>query len=231
MSLTSTSRRPCSASIRSTSAATCVRLEVVDGDRDPLAARLAHELGGLLDRLRPVVLGAPLAGAAARAVDGGARLAERDRDPAAGPRVAWPRARPAFERRVSSGALHRSRGDPGGPVAGSARAPRRARARRPASCTAPSTSPKTRNASSTVTTGSTVERIEARRAHARGPRRRARSRRPSRSPPAPASQPQPAVVGPARIRSASERQREPGAAPVQTSAAEHERAHAPRRAR
>ena len=42
-----------------------------------------------------------------------------------------------------------------------ARAPRRARARRRASCTAPSVSPKTRNASSTVTSGSTVARIDA----------------------------------------------------------------------
>ena len=60
------------------------RIEVVDRDGDPLAAGGADELGGLLDRLRPVVLRPPLAGAAAGAVDGRAGLAQRDRGAAAG---------------------------------------------------------------------------------------------------------------------------------------------------
>jgi hypothetical protein len=60
------------------------RLEVVGGDRDPLAAGRADELGGLVDRLRPVVLRAPPAGAAAAAVDRGAGLAECDGDAAPG---------------------------------------------------------------------------------------------------------------------------------------------------
>ena len=84
MSLTSTSRRPCSASMRATSASTCVGLEVVGRDGDPRAAGRVDELGGLLDRLGPVVLRALLARAAAGAVDGRARLAERDGDPAPG---------------------------------------------------------------------------------------------------------------------------------------------------
>jgi len=52
--------------------------QMVDLDRDPIPARLADELGGLLDRLGAVVLRAPLAGRAPRAVDGRAGLAERD---------------------------------------------------------------------------------------------------------------------------------------------------------
>ena len=60
------------------------RLEVVDRDRDPVAAGGVDELGGLLDRLRPVVLRAPLPGRAAGAVDRRARLSQRDRRAAPG---------------------------------------------------------------------------------------------------------------------------------------------------
>ena len=59
-------------------------LEVIDLDRDPGASGRVDELGGLLDRLRPVVLGASLPRRAAGAVHGRARLAERHRDAAAG---------------------------------------------------------------------------------------------------------------------------------------------------
>ena len=58
--------------------------EVVGRDGDAAAAGLGDELGGLLDRLRAVVLRAGGARAAAGAVDGGAGLAERDGDPAPG---------------------------------------------------------------------------------------------------------------------------------------------------
>ena len=59
-------------------------LEVVDPDGDPAPARRVDERGGLLDRLGTVVLRARRGGAAAGAVDGGAGLAERDGDAAAG---------------------------------------------------------------------------------------------------------------------------------------------------
>ena len=42
---------------RAASAGDLDRIEVVDGDRDPGAAELGHERGGLLDRLGPVVVG------------------------------------------------------------------------------------------------------------------------------------------------------------------------------
>jgi hypothetical protein len=61
-----------------------VGVQVVDRDGDALAAGRGDQLGGLLDRLRAVDLGAPLARAAARRVDGRARLAQRHRDAAAG---------------------------------------------------------------------------------------------------------------------------------------------------
>ena len=61
-----------------------VGLEVVGRDGDAVAAGGRDELGGLLDRLRAVVLRAGGARAAAGAVDGGAGLAERDGDAAAG---------------------------------------------------------------------------------------------------------------------------------------------------
>ena len=60
MSLTSTWRAPCSASIRSTSAATSLGFQVVDLDRDPVPAGRVDQLGGLLDRLGPVHLRALL---------------------------------------------------------------------------------------------------------------------------------------------------------------------------
>jgi hypothetical protein len=60
------------------------RHEVVDVDGDALATRVGHELGGLLDRLRAVVLRAPLARRAPRAVDRRVGLAERDGRAAAG---------------------------------------------------------------------------------------------------------------------------------------------------
>ena len=59
-------------------------VEVVDRDGDPLAAGCGHELGGLLDRLRTVVFGAPLPGGAAGAVHGRPGLAERNRRAATG---------------------------------------------------------------------------------------------------------------------------------------------------
>jgi hypothetical protein len=55
------------------------RLQMVDRHCDPIAAGVRHELGGFLDRLRPVVLRTSLGGAAARAVDRRACLSERDR--------------------------------------------------------------------------------------------------------------------------------------------------------
>ena len=55
-----------------------IGLQVVDRDRDPAAAGGVDELGGLLDRLRPVVLGPVLARGAPGAVDGRARFAQRD---------------------------------------------------------------------------------------------------------------------------------------------------------
>ena len=57
---------------------------MVDRDRDPDAAGSRHELGGLLDRLRAVVLRTSLPGAAARAVHGRARLSERHSSTASG---------------------------------------------------------------------------------------------------------------------------------------------------
>ena len=84
MSLTSTSRRPCSASMRATSAATCAGSRWSTATAIPSPPAAVDELGGLLDRLGPVDLGAPLARAAAGGVDRRARLAERDGDAAPG---------------------------------------------------------------------------------------------------------------------------------------------------
>jgi hypothetical protein len=52
------------------------RLQVVDLDSDPLAARGIDEVGGFLDRLRPVVLRAPLSRRATGAIDRRARLTQ-----------------------------------------------------------------------------------------------------------------------------------------------------------
>ena len=71
---------------RSARARTCVGVEVVDLGGDADAAELVDQRGRLLDGLGPVVIGA----ARARVLlppgahDGGARLAERGRDAAAG---------------------------------------------------------------------------------------------------------------------------------------------------
>jgi hypothetical protein len=59
-------------------------LEMVGLHRDPRAAGGRDELGGLLDRLRAVVLRPLLARRAAGAVDGRPRLPQRDGRPAAG---------------------------------------------------------------------------------------------------------------------------------------------------
>ena len=82
MSLTSTSMWPCSARIRSASAAHLVGVEVVDRDRDPGAAERGDQLGRLLDGLRPVVVGPERArpAAAAGADDRRAGLAQRGGD-------------------------------------------------------------------------------------------------------------------------------------------------------
>ena len=138
--------------MRSTSAADLLGVEVVDGDRDALAAGRGDELGGLLDRLRAVDLGAPLARAAAGAVDGRAGLAERDGDAAARAaggagderdHAATPRASPraSCERGGHDGGEH----ERAARAAGACRAARRRRGTR--ACT--------------VTSGSTVERIAA----------------------------------------------------------------------
>jgi hypothetical protein len=58
-------------------------VEVVDGYGDAGAAGLGDQVGGVLDGLGAVVLGAPGAGAAPGDVDGGAGGAELDRDPPA----------------------------------------------------------------------------------------------------------------------------------------------------
>jgi hypothetical protein len=54
------------------------RLEVVDLDCDPLVARGTDELGRLLDRLRLVILRAPLPRRATGAIDRRARLTQRN---------------------------------------------------------------------------------------------------------------------------------------------------------
>ena len=204
-------------------------VEVVDRDRDPLATRRRHELGGLLDRLRPVDLGAPLARRAAGRVDGRARLAEADGDaasgaagrpgdegdaafqwslmPSASVRVADRGARPAPEHE-HGGEHERAAGELDGP----------------------SVSPNTRNASSTVTRGSTVARIDA----ASGPtRRRPAKKRPiaatvetsaRHGEPAPARRPS-ARPGATR-RAAPSPAVSDTAAPVHTSADSTRGAHA-----
>jgi hypothetical protein len=55
------------------------RLEVVDLDCDPLAARGTDELGRLLDRLRLVILRTPLTRRATGAIHSRARFSQRDR--------------------------------------------------------------------------------------------------------------------------------------------------------
>ena len=166
MSLTSTSSRPCSASMRATSARDLLGLEVVDRDRDPLPARRGHQLRGLLDRLGAVDLRAPLARAAAGRVDRRARLAERDRD--AAPAAAG-RARDQRDLAVSGRSCRDSRSHRDAPhritTAASTSAP-------PASWTAPSVSPKTRKASTTVD-----ERLDGGRGSTPSSGRRAAARR------------------------------------------------------
>ena len=71
--------------MRAASAATCSGTRWSTCTADPLAAGRGDELGGLLDRLRAVVLRALRAGRAARRVDRRAGLAQRDRDAAPGP--------------------------------------------------------------------------------------------------------------------------------------------------
>ena len=63
-----------------------VGIEVVDRDRDAGAAEAGDELGGLLDRLGPVVVGPQrcVSGAAAGADDRCARFAQGGGDAAAG---------------------------------------------------------------------------------------------------------------------------------------------------
>ena len=165
MSLTSTSSRPWSESMRWTSASHLARLEVVDGHRDAGAAGGVHQLGGLLDRLGPVVLRAPLARAAPGAVHGRAGLAEGHRDAAAGAaRGAGHQGHPALKRAGSyatPGHLQRS-----GLQRPLRRPPGPGRRRPPAP--AVSDSPNTAAASATVTTGSSVDRMAA----AVGPTRR-----------------------------------------------------------
>ena len=65
-----------------------VRLEVVDPHGDALTTRRGHQLGGLLDRLRPVHLRALLARGPAGHVHGHAQPTQLDRDgPAGRPRT------------------------------------------------------------------------------------------------------------------------------------------------
>ena len=235
MSLTRTSRRPCSASMRATRAADLRGIEVVDRDRDPLARRPRS-------RARRSPRSSPgrstseraLAGAAPGRVDRRARLAEGDGDAAPARRGSpRPPARPC----PASGALMRSpsRGgvDRALPAARCASSTSTAASTSapPAICTAPSVSPKTTNASSTVTSGSTVARIDARRgADARRARRRRGSIAPTVETTArPASQPQPAAVSsPGRSSPSSA---EPSVSDDRRAGADerrqHGRAHAP----
>jgi hypothetical protein len=81
------------------------RLEMVDRDGDPGAAGGADELGGLLDRLRPVIFRPPLAGAAAGAIHGGSCFPERDRRVPPGPA-----RRARDERNLAVERFHRARG-------------------------------------------------------------------------------------------------------------------------
>ena len=76
MSLTSTSSRPWSARMRSTSAFTCIVLEVVRGHGDARPARLGDELRRSPRSSPALVLGQLGAGGAAGDVDGRARRAE-----------------------------------------------------------------------------------------------------------------------------------------------------------
>ena len=81
-----------------------LRLEVVDRHGDALPARLAHELGGLLDRLGAVDLRARSRVLRPGRVHGRARLAERDRDAApSAARGARAPARPALQRPAHAG--------------------------------------------------------------------------------------------------------------------------------
>ena len=59
-------------------------LQMVGRDRDAMAAQRRHQLGGLLDRLRALVLGKAVARRAAGDIDGGAGGAELGGDAAAG---------------------------------------------------------------------------------------------------------------------------------------------------
>jgi hypothetical protein len=76
-----------------------LRDEVVRGHGDPGAARGRHEVGGVLDGLRPVVLAASLAGRSAGDVHRGACRAELHRDaPACTSRRARDQRHPSGER-------------------------------------------------------------------------------------------------------------------------------------
>ncbi len=84
MSLTSTCSAPCSSIDALDQGRDLLRLEMVDLHRDALAAGGVDQLGGLLDRLGSVHLGALLPSGPAGAVHGGAGSAELDRDPSSG---------------------------------------------------------------------------------------------------------------------------------------------------
>ena len=139
------------------------RLQVVDLGRDPGAACGVDELGGLLDRLRPVVLRAPVPRRSTGAVDGRPRLSERDRDAPpgtagrAGHERHLPCERAGRRHRTSICGVNRPRAPCG--ALRSSTAPRTSAP--PVSCTGLSDSPKARYASTTVVSGSAVERIEA----------------------------------------------------------------------
>ena len=151
MSLTSTSSRPVGLDARD-QRRDLRRVEVVDRDRDALPARLAHQLGGLLDRLRPVHLRArPRVLRPVRRRWPG--LAEPDGDAAPAPA-----GRPRHERDLARHAHH-----PSAIVVARRQRHHRGQHERAArrAGSAPSVSPKTRNASSTVMSGSTVARIDA----------------------------------------------------------------------
>ena len=118
-------------------------LQVVDRDGDSLAARRGHELGGLLDRLGPVDLGAAPARAAAGRVDRRPRLAERDGDAAAGaPRRPGDQRDLAGQRAAHAVASRTAMRRPGRRRLSTSTAP--STSAPPTSCTGPSVSPNTR---------------------------------------------------------------------------------------
>ena len=133
------------------------RVEVVDRDGDPLAAGRGDQLRGLLDRLRAVVPPSAARGCCGRCSRRCARLAERDRDaaPGAAGRAGDERDRRPASRSRGTGSTPRGAGGARAPAPPRARARRRAAGRRRASRRTPG------RRAATVTTGSTVERIDA----------------------------------------------------------------------